>query len=290
VLIVVLFSLAVLGTVLISPWTSSTPAGATASASSAVCSPHRLDISLTNGVNGAGHFSLVILVRNGGSTGCRLSGYPEVGLLNAEHSPAAQASETPTGFTGGLPAGAPIPVIHLGPGEVAAAVLEGTDVPTGGAATCPSYPSLRISLPGLSRTVTFARGFEDCSEIAVHPFVIGFNGSFPSGEVTGLAPACKAAADDSTLGPFVQIRAMSGASVAGMNEVAASAEAKEPFQMILKPGRYRIVSEHDPSSVRVNVQAGRVLTLGTYGSCYRVTTTPTTSHGGAAEPTTSTTT
>jgi hypothetical protein len=270
--------------------------GVTATSSAAVrrsettCSLGQLTVSVTAGLGGAGHFSSVILVRNHGASTCHLKGYPKLRFFNARGTEAAEAVQTPTGFTGGLPIGALIPSVELGKGEVASAVMEGTDIPTGGATTCPSFRDYTITLPGVAHLVHIDHGIGSCSGVYVHPLVIGFNGTYPSGEVVGRAPACKRSANDHpAIGPFVEVQAVSGSSVAGMVIVAASSKARPRFQLILKPGRYTIRSTHDRSMVHVAVRAGQFTLLGTYGSCYQVTSVPTTVPG-LGSPTRTTTT
>jgi hypothetical protein len=264
-------------------------AGATTTSALPTCGPHQLAVSVTNGLAGAGHSSWVILVRNQGRVTCDVKGYPDVSLLNAQGADASEATESPTGFTGGLPAGASLPTVELRHGEVASAVMEGTDVPEGAATTCPSFPAYTITLPGMAWVVHIDHVLGSCSGLYVHPFVIGFNGTFPSGDVIGRAPPCRSSVTDG-LGPFVQVQALSGSSLAGMVTVASSSKGRQPFQIILKPGRYTIRSARDRSVEHVAVQAGQSTQLGTYGSCTQVTSVPTTSNGlGRPGPTTSTT-
>jgi len=272
--------------------------GGTTTSSAAVrrsgttCSSRQLTVSVTDGLGGAGHFSSVILVRNNGPSACHLKGYPEVRLFNARGTEAAEAIETPTGFAGGLPTGAPIPSVELRKGEVASAIMEGTDAPTGEATTCASFHDYTITLPGIADVVHINRETGSCSGLYVHPLVIGFNGTFPSGEVVGRVPACKRSAKvHPAIGPFVQVQALSGSSVAGGVIIAASSKAPQRFQIILKPGRYTIRSAHDGSILHVAVRAGQFTLLGTYGNCYEVTGVPTTTPGlGTPMRTTSTTT
>jgi hypothetical protein len=260
--------------------------------SGTTCSLRQLTVSVTDGLGGAGHSSSVILVRNNGPSTCHLKGYPEVRLFNAQGTGAAEAIETPTGFTGGLPTGAPIPSVELRKGEVASAVMEGTDIPTSGATTCPSFHDYTITLPGIADVVHIDHETGSCSGLYVHPLVIGFNGAFPSGEVVGRVAACKRSANiHPAIGSFVQVQALSGSSVAGMVVVAASSNAPQRFQLILKPGRYTIRSAHDRSIVHVAVRAGQSTPVGTYGNCYQVTSVPTTTRGlGTPMRTTTTTT
>jgi hypothetical protein len=282
----------VLSVSILSPWFSNNVAGADTSALGTSCSSNMLEVSVIPGLAGAGHSSSVILVRNVGPNMCRIGGYPAVRLLGGNEIGRTLAIETPTGFSGGLPAGESIPRIDLHKGEVASAVMEGTDFPVGNAATCPSYPSYTITLPGSHYAIRVTRAIENCSGLYVHPLVIGFNGTFPSGEVVGLAPACRSSGRaGSSIGPFVQIEALSGSHLAGEITIVASSESKERFEMVLKPGRYYIQSQHDRTSVHVNVHAGEAVNLGSYGSCVEMSNVPATTHvPGATPQITSTTT
>jgi hypothetical protein len=270
-------------------WTASSGAAVIArSGARNTCASAQLHTTVADGLAGAGHSSSVILVSNAGPGQCRLMGYPDVRFLNAAGVEVARSVPTPQGFSGGLPVGAPIPDLDLRPGESASAVMEGTDVPTGNATTCPSYASYAITLPGWPDTTTIDHPYGGCSAIEVHPFVIGFNGTFPSGQVVGLAPTCAATGADSLPGPFVQIEAWSGAHLAGMVMVVASATVKQRYRVVLKPGRYRIRSGPAHSLPHEVVRAGRTVQLGTYGGCSGPTSIP--SRGGVPGATTTTTT
>jgi hypothetical protein len=227
----------------------------------------------------------VIVAGNTGPSPCRLRGYPEVRLFNGEGTEVAEAEATPRGFSGGIPVGMTPPGIVLQRGEVASAVMEGTDIPPGNAKSCPSYSSYTITLPLQRRSVTFDRKIESCG-LAVHPFVVGFNGSFPTGEVVGRAPACTTPANGHAgVGPAVQIDAWSGRDLEGSVTVIANATARTRYELVLRPGAYRIHSAHDRSSVRTVVHAGRTVSLGSYGQCTQIGPVPTTTPGRSS-PTT----
>ena len=243
------------------------------------------------GLGGAGHWSSLIVVRNAGPLPCLVRGYPDVRIAVSGGAQSAEVAETPQGFTGGLPVGASPPTVVLQDGETASAIMEGTDVPTGTATTCPTYPSYTITLPGQRRLVTFDKTIESCSGLAVHPFVVGFNGSFPTGEVVGRAPACaRRASSGSPAGPMVQIDAWSGSHLAASETVFPSAKAASLYQLVLKPGAYRIHSAPDTSSLHVVVHAGQTVSVGSYGRCAQAGPLPTTSTGRASPTTTTTTT
>jgi len=245
-----------------------------------VCSLRQLTVSVMDGLAGAGHSSSVILVRNRGPSMCHLEGYPEIRFFNGGRTEAAVAIETPTGFTGGLPTGAPLSSVELHSGEVASAVMEGTDIPTGGATACPSFHDYTITLPGIAGVVHINRETGSCSGLYVHPMVIGFNGTNPSGEVAGSVPACNGSANlRPATGSFVQVQALSGSTIAGMVTVAASSRVPREFQIILKPGNYSIRSALGRSTPHVTVRAGRSTLLGILGNCSQVISVPTTTPG-----------
>jgi Protein of unknown function (DUF4232) len=270
-------------------WTTSSGAAVMASAASRnVCTSSQLHTTVADGLAGAGHSSSVIVVRNAGPGSCRLTGYPDVRFLNGAGVEVARSVPTPQGFAGGLPVGAPIPDLDLRPGESASAVVEGTDIPIGTATSCPSYASYTITLPGWPGTTTIDHPYGGCSEIEVHPFVIGFNGTFPSGQVVGRAPTCATTGAAGVPGPFVQIEAWSGGHMVGMVMVFTSTMDKQRYRINLKPGRYRIRSAPAHSLPHEVVRAGRTVRLGTYRGCSRPTSSP--SRGGLAGATTTTTT
>lgn len=263
----------------------------TADRSGAVaCSGHELTVRITPGLEGMGQWSSLITVDNAGPGPCIVSGYPGVvaGVVGSANT--ADAVTSPRGSSGGLPAGASIPRIVLRKGEVATAIMEGTDIPIGNATTCPSYSSLTVTLAGARGAVTVDQKIESCSGLAVHPFVVGFNGSFPTGEIVGRASACTAAGHGhASIGPVVQIDAWSGSDLAGSVIVLPGRATAARYRLVLRPGAYRIHSAHDRSSVRAIVAAGRTEDLGVYGHCSPVLSVPTT-FPGRSLPTTTTTT
>ena len=89
-----------------------------------------------------------------------------------------QAQRTPNGYIGGLPIGdTVIPTVVLEPGDIASALVEGTDNPVGTATACPMLHGLEATAPNthVSQRLPFAPGF--CSPIQVHPVVPGTTGS-----------------------------------------------------------------------------------------------------------------
>ena len=224
------------------------------------CSTKELTVSVTAGLPGMGEVSSVLLVRNIGSTACHLTGYPTI-LLQNSMGQEAKAVPTPHGVAGGLPAGAPIPLLVLRRGDVASAVIEGFDVPSGATTICPSYSDFTVTLPGQPASVTLHRQMDICSALNVYPFVMGFNGSYPTGEVSGTAPKCRSTAYG------VEVSAFSAADLVAEIGMFPGRSAGRPYQLVLKPGRYQIRSGHDPSSRNVEVHAGQIVHLGRFGAC-----------------------
>jgi hypothetical protein len=224
------------------------------------CSTKGLRVRVTAVLSGMGNSSSVLLVRNIGPTACHLMGYPTVQMHNSMGQEAA-ALQTPRGNAGGLPAGAPTPSLALHDDDVASAVIEGADFPIGATTVCPSYTSLTVTLPGQPTSITVDHQIDVCSAAEVHPFVLGFNGAFPTGEVSGTAPKCK------SIGYVVQISAFSGADLVAGVGIFPGRSAARTYQLVVKPGRYRIRSDHDPSSRDVEVRAGQVAHIGRYDAC-----------------------
>jgi len=135
-------------------------------------------VSLTSSSNsGAGHIGLVLVFTNHSSAPCQITGYPGVAGLNAAGQQAAQAERTPNGYVGGIPTGSTPPVVVLQPGQSASAILEGSDVPTGTATSCPTYASLLVTPPNTTVSIPLAASMPGCSALQIHPVVAGTSGS-----------------------------------------------------------------------------------------------------------------
>jgi hypothetical protein len=242
------------------------------------------------GESGAGHWSVVIVVTNGSYEPCALSGYPSVQLTDNDTGSSMAPVESPSGPWGpgsGTPA---VPAgLVLRPGMAASALLGGTDMPSGGASSCPAF-SYRVQLPGSARATLFSGPLTDCSGFDVGPFVLGFNGIFPSGSIVGAAPRCRAAASPHERpGPLVSVDAWSGSTLAGSETIFVSGAAATRFRLVLRPGRYRMASAGQSRS-GVVVAAGQATGIGRFGTCVPFPITATTVPGAAGDsPTTSTT-
>ncbi len=159
--------------------TSTTPPLITTSTTTGTpnCSGSQLTVTSTGGNGGAGHIGVVLLFTNSSTTTCLLSGYPGVAALDSSGHQAAQAVRTLGGYLGGLPSSATPPVVTLAAGQVASAVVEGSDVPVGSATSCPTYPGLLVTPPNTTRSTTIIGSLPGCAPIEVHPVVAGKTGS-----------------------------------------------------------------------------------------------------------------
>jgi hypothetical protein len=164
-------------TLCVTTTTSTTPSQ---SAGAPPCRNGQISVAVGTGGAGLGHEDQVILFTNTGSSTCSLYGYPGVAGLDAEGNQVVQAQRTLNGYLGGVQSGATsLPTVSLGPGQVASATVEGTDVPVGSATSCVSYPALLVTPPNLTDSVRVTATLPGCSPIEVHPVVAGSSGSAP---------------------------------------------------------------------------------------------------------------
>jgi hypothetical protein len=142
------------------------------------CTTTQLHVSAGNVGASTGHSSVPLLFGNKSAQECRLSGYPGVALLNAHGRQVIQARREPSGFIGGLPSysGGPLPAIGLASGETASALVEGDDVPLHGATPCGPFESILVTPPNAVQPVRLDVGVPGCSDIEVHPVVLGSTG------------------------------------------------------------------------------------------------------------------
>lgn len=155
---------------------TSSPTSTSTTALAPECVFGQLAVTSGYGAAATGHASDVLLFKNT-STTCTLTGYPGVAGLNSSGHQVVQAMRTLNGFMGGVPTGESPPIVTLAPGQVASAIVEGTDVPIGGAVACPSYPALLVTPPNTPQSVTLNTGLPGCSGIEVHPVVMGTSGT-----------------------------------------------------------------------------------------------------------------
>lgn len=168
------------GSTTTAPTTTATTASTTSTTAAGPgdCTSAQLAVSAGPGRGATGHSEVTLLFKNTGSTTCRLHGYPGVAGLDAAGKQVTQAQRTPEGFMGGLSSttAAP-PTVTLTPGQTASAIVEGTDVPQGGATSCPTLAGMLVTAPNTTHAVHFSEVPGDCSGLQVHPVVPGTSGS-----------------------------------------------------------------------------------------------------------------
>ncbi|HET9691534.1 MAG TPA: DUF4232 domain-containing protein [Acidimicrobiales bacterium] len=131
-----------------------------------------LAIAVGQSEGAAGTIGVPLSFTNTGSTTCVLGGYPGVALLDASGAQAVQAART----------GSPGSPVRLAPGAEASALLTGSDVPSGSATSCPSYPAALVTPPGstssehVSLTADGGKGLPGCSTPQIRPVVAGSGG------------------------------------------------------------------------------------------------------------------
>jgi hypothetical protein len=160
---------------------STATAGAiTAAGRSTAVSPcHANQLRVREGSAGAatGHIGFPIRFRNHSNQTCSLRGYPGAAGLNKHGKQVTQAKRTKSGFIGGLKPGHKIPTVTLRPGQTAASLIEGTDVPVGKQKHCRELHGLLVTPPNTRRSVHLTHGPPDCTRIEIHPVVRNKDGS-----------------------------------------------------------------------------------------------------------------
>lgn len=146
--------------------------GPTTSAAGAACADGSIRVTVGRQGAGLGHNATVLLFRNESASMCTLRGYPGV-TPYAHQERGTPAKRTPRGYMGG----APVRTVPIAAGGVASALVEGTDVPTGGKRSCPTYTSLAVTPPNLYRTSRLDVKIPACSRLLVHPVTKGKHGT-----------------------------------------------------------------------------------------------------------------
>jgi uncharacterized protein DUF4232 len=144
------------------------------------CEPGDVEIVLGRAGAGLGHWGVPLVILDPGGRACTFTGYPTVSAYVATTRRWVRARKTIEGYLGGLNGPSQhVRRIEIGFDEVASAMLEGTDVPVGGATTCPTYVRIEVALPGWPRSANLALGTPACSVPEVHPVVLGATGQQP---------------------------------------------------------------------------------------------------------------
>ncbi|MFC1438502.1 DUF4232 domain-containing protein [Streptacidiphilus sp. N1-10] len=161
--------------------TAAAPVGTTAPATVTqgvpACTGGQIKVTPGQWGGATGHIGGAVLFRNTSRSTCSLYGYPGVAGLDSAGRQEVQATRVPRGFIGGLPTPTSHPTtVVLAPGAVASAVIEGVDVPSGNATSCPNYPSILVTPPGTRSSTHLALAVPGCGGIQVHPVVPGTSG------------------------------------------------------------------------------------------------------------------
>lgn len=133
----------------------------------AACRLGNLDVSHLGAGSAMGSWGDRLLFRNVGRRACVLDGYPAVTGLGGVGVPAEQ---TQSGMIGYQTKDGTGPVT-LEYGQMAEAVVEGTNVPPGDAPECsPAFSSLEIGVPDSPSTLALLGEWNNCARLEVHPF------------------------------------------------------------------------------------------------------------------------
>jgi hypothetical protein len=123
--------------------------------------------------NGATKKGVIVDFENTSTTTCRLTGYPGAATVNAAGRQITQATRTLRGDLGGLPKGSnKIPAVSLAPGHYVAAMIEGVDTGTQGAAQAgcsETRPRILVTPPDTRIAVPFTVSWPACFSFDVHP-------------------------------------------------------------------------------------------------------------------------
>jgi hypothetical protein len=142
------------------------------------CEPGDVDMVLSQGGAGLGHWSETLVLLDVGDRSCSFKGYPTVrAYTSTKHW--VTARRTPEGYMGGVGDDRPIVRVPLQFNTVASTLLEGSDMPTGNASTCPTYLRIVVSLPGWPPSANLAFDAPACVRLQVHPIVAGPTGDDP---------------------------------------------------------------------------------------------------------------
>lgn len=154
---------------------TSRPSGSATGAATAPAPCANGDLATATGraSAGMGHVGVVLVFTNTSAHACTLFGYPGVAALDAAGRQVSQAVRTRSGYLGGSYA---LRQVRLAPGGKASTVVEGSDVPSGDATSCPTYPQLLVTAPGLTRSTPVSTRMPGCSPLQVHPVVAGSAG------------------------------------------------------------------------------------------------------------------
>jgi hypothetical protein len=165
-----------------SPGQAPTPTGSPAAGSPSVapCTATELGVTFTSAGAAAGHGGVRLHFTDLSTRTCTLYGYPGVAAIDGAGKQVLQATRTPNGYMGGLPAGTgTVPLVQLAPDQAATAILEWSNVPQGNQTSCPSYAGFLVTPPNTTRSTTLrpaSGGLSLCPTLEIHPVLAGSTG------------------------------------------------------------------------------------------------------------------
>jgi hypothetical protein len=169
--------LALVGTSSIAAASSAAPgSGGATGTSVAHCTDGQVRVREGRSDGGAGHIGIRIHFKNHSSVTCSVRGYPGAAGLNKHGRQVEQAKRTRRGMVGGLKPHHKIPTVSLAPGEVATAVVEGSDVPVNNH-RCRTLHGMLVTPPNDFTAVHVKHAPPDCDGIQIHPVIKGKTGS-----------------------------------------------------------------------------------------------------------------
>ncbi len=152
----------------VTPTPTPTPTVTPSVVPASYCRITELQLSAGESSAGAGNVGVPILFRNSGSRSCVLLGYPGVAGLTSAGQQAVQAVRTP------LPNGGTPTSVTLPQGQYASALVQGSDVPSGSATSCPQY-TLLVTPPNETHSQRVPVYIPGCN-LRVSPVVLGKTG------------------------------------------------------------------------------------------------------------------
>jgi hypothetical protein len=140
------------------------------------CTTAQLQVTAGMSSGAAGTIGLVVLFKNVSGALCLLHGFPGVAGLDASGNQLTQATRILSNGTPFSGSASSLPTIQLSPGTTASALVQGSDVPSGGAPSCVNYSALLVTPPNALQSVHLAASLPGCSGLRVTPVVSGTAG------------------------------------------------------------------------------------------------------------------
>ncbi|MGH3155921.1 MAG: DUF4232 domain-containing protein [Streptosporangiaceae bacterium] len=163
--------------------TTAAPSGAPGGSDE--CTASQLKITLTDTGAVAGQAGGFLKFSNDTAASCRMTGWPAVTALTAAGK-ATPLRHAESAMFGAWQRVTPAPVLTLGPGEAAYAVVAADDQPAGSNPGCPApYVRLHVSPPGTSASVVISAWLPGARSYL--PACTSVSGS-PTAEISTITP------------------------------------------------------------------------------------------------------